>query len=108
MSTQEQDRLYYRRSPILLAVANPVTIAWVPVPIAGLNLIFYVVLMIFANVFFEASPLPFFIMLFATHIALIFVCSREPHLWSIMQATGRSLRSSKNIVPKKNGIRLAP
>lgn len=109
MSGTEQDRLHYRRSPILLPVANPVTAAWVPVQIAGLNVAFHVVVLIFANVFSNSiSPAPFFVSLGVVHIILIFVCNREPHLWTIMQATGRAIRSTRNIVTKKKGIRLVP
>ena len=109
MSTPEQDRLHYRRSPILIPVAHPVTVAWVPMQIAGLNVTFHVVVLIFANVFMKSvSPLPFLISLVVVHLILIVVCNREPHLWSIMQATGRSVRTTRNIIPKRKGIRLAP
>lgn len=109
MAEQENlGKFYYRRSPILAPVANPVTVAWVSFPMAVLNVVAHVVLLIFASAFADVSPTPFFASLGACHIGLIFVCNKEPHLFSILRASGQAIRQTKNIAPVKKGIKLVP
>jgi len=73
-----------------------------------LNVVTNVLLLVFASAFVDMSPTPFFVSLAACHIGLIFICNREPHLFSVLRAAGQAIRETKNVVPVKKGVKLVP
>ncbi len=94
--------------PILKAVAMPPRIFWAPMVPAALNLGIQSALIFFGIALFNLNPLVIVLTtVFPTHIALVALGAREPHLSKMMQSQGPFIKNYKNMYPEK-GKKLAP
>lgn len=89
---------------IFKAVAMPPNVMFAPMVPAAANMGLWSLLMMFSQVVFAgtASPLLFIIGAIVSHIGLILWGFKEPHLSTVMQARGQSMRSTKNLKPTKD------
>lgn len=95
-------------STIMNAVAYPPTLLFAPVEMAGLNMGINVACMVISNASFQISPIIFLLTLIAGHLASALAYSRDAHIVYIAQAIGRYPRSSKNLIPAKEGVKYVP
>jgi len=88
---------------IFKAVAAPQMFLFAPLIPAGASLGLWAVLMMFSQVIFGggANPLWFIMGAFTSHIALIVLGFKEPHLSTVMQARGQSMRPTTNLISAK-------
>jgi len=89
-------------SRILNAVAAPPKMLFVPVQAAGGNMVFHVtIMMLFQSIFTTINPLIFLLSAVIGHILLIIWGFKEPHMSTLIQARGKSMRRSKNLIKPK-------
>lgn len=90
--------------PVLQAVANPPTMFFVPVAIAGINLALHVVVWLLTYSIFSLPPIAFLISAIFCHSALIGVCARDMHLESVIKAYAAYSRPTRNLIPAERGV----
>ncbi len=94
--------------PILKAVAMPPRLFWAPLVPAVLNLGVQFGLLFMLLAFYQFNPLwMIFLSLFPTHLLLIALGTKEPHLSNMLKAQGPFMKKSHSIYPQR-GKKLAP
>lgn len=89
-------------SPVLHAVAYPATMVFVPVELAAANIALNVAAMLISMVTYDITPFLWVITTIGGHLTLLFMCSKEPHLVSLMRCIGRVKQRSRNIISTRN------
>lgn len=96
------------RAEIYLAVANPKQFLWAPFEMAIVNIVLAVVVMIVSIMVLGMTPFVSFVPLVGGHVALVILGSRNPHLTTTLQATGRYPHRRRNLAPVTTGVKYIP
>lgn len=93
---------------LLIAVANPKQFLFAPFELAIVNIVLSVVIMIIAIVIFGLTPFWAIPPLVIGHITLIVLGTRNPHLTTTLQATGKYPMSKPNRMRVRKGVKYVP
>lgn len=95
------------RAAILKAVANPPKIIWAPVLPALLNLGFQFPMMFITIGVGDINPLLFVFCIAGAHFLIIIMGNKEPHISRMIQAFGKTNKTSRNLY-KEKGNKFVP
>lgn len=95
------------REMILKAVANPPKILWGPFIPVVMNFGIQFPLMFMAIGLADINPLFFLFSVLISHIVIIILGVKEPHLSNMLQAYGQTYRRTRNLY-KVKGMKFAP
>lgn len=100
--------MHDQRMPIYQAVAQPKQFLWAPFEMAIVNIILSIAVMLLCIAVLSITPFFSLIPLLIGHVFLIGAGARNPHLTTILQASGKYPPSRKNISPVSVGVKYVP
>ncbi len=86
---------------VLRVVAEPPQIFWAPVLPAAGNVLINISIMLFAIMYTNVNPLPFFMSMAIGHAFLVGWAVRDPHLSNLIVAWMETRRKTVNLVAAK-------
>lgn len=96
------------RGGVLQAVANPKTFLFAPFELAIVNIVIAVCFMIISIMILGWTPFLSLIPLVGGHAALTILGQRNPHLTTILQASGKYPPFRKNLSRVAKGVKYVP
>lgn len=93
---------------ILLAVANPKQFLFAPFEMAIVSMVLSIALMLLCIGVIGLTPFWAMIPLVGGHVTLILLGSRNPHLTTTLQATGKYPGRRANRIGMKTGVKYTP
>ncbi len=89
------------REPILKAVAQPPQLFWAPMLPATANLAVQLPITFICIALFDLNPIVIASSTVIVHLGLVLLGMRDPHLSTMLQASGPHLRKTRNAFPVK-------
>lgn len=87
---------------ILHAVADPPKMMFVPVNVAGMNMVVWVALMMMSQAAgIISNPIMFIFFAIGSHVMCIILGFKEPHLSTLLPAKGLSYKRTRNLIKPK-------
>lgn len=96
------------QAQILNAVAYHPTMLFIPVELAGMNIVIHAALVGLGVVVFKISPVIWLFSVAGVHGVLAVLHSRDSHLVTLGRAIGSFPRRSRNLVPTTEGVKYVP
>jgi len=96
------------RAEIYQAVANPKQFLWAPFEMAIVNIVLACAVMLLCILVLGLTPFIALIPLIMGHCLLVVLGTRNPHLTTTLQATGKYPMWRKNIAPVSKGVKFIP
>ena len=96
------------KSSVYMVVAMPKQFLWAPFEMAIVNMVTSVAFMLLCIAVLGITPFVSLIPLVAGHVALIGIGTRNPHLTTTLQATGKYPPRRKNLTRVSRGVKYVP
>lgn len=96
------------KAPVYRVVAMPKLFLWAPFEMAIINIIASLAFMILCIGVLGLTPFWSLIPLATGHVVLIGMGTRDPHLTTILQATGRYKSARPNLAKIAKGVKYVP
>lgn len=96
------------RAGIYQTVASPKQFLWAPFELAIINILLAVAVMMLAIAVLGITPFIAMVPLIFGHAALIVAGAKNPHLFYIIQCSGRYRSRQSNIAPVSKGVKFVP
>ena len=100
--------MHETRAKVLRIVASPKEFIWAPFELAIVNIVFALVTMLLMIGVFDITPFFSLAPLIIGHAFLTIVGIREPHVATIIQATGKFGLKSRNLARTSAGRKYVP
>ncbi len=96
------------RASIYQSVASPKQFLWAPFEIAIINIVLSVVVMLLCIAVLTVTPFFALIPLVGGHVALVTIGTRNPHLFTTIQSSGKYPPARKNLTALSKGVKYVP
>jgi len=96
------------KSDILQIVAAPKQFIWAPFEMAIINIIMAIAVMLMCIAILDVTPFWSMIPLAFGHFALVGLGAKNPHLTTILQATGKYPFRRRNLAQTSKGAKFVP
>lgn len=96
------------KAEVYMVVAMPKQFLWAPFEMAIVNIVLSLAFMLMGIMIFQLTPFVALIPLVLGHVALIGIGTRNPHLTTYLQATGKYPPRRRNLQKVHDGAKFVP
>ena len=96
------------KSEIYMVIAMPKQFLWAPFEVAIINIVIAIAVMLVLIGVLGMTPFFALLPLIFGHAALIGIGTRNPHLFTTLQSTGKYHSRRKNLAQTRSGVKFVP